>query len=100
MKRLYKTTEWTNAPNNWQVGDCSDLSNNSNAWWIPARFLNLSFEDWILKLKNEFNATIDKFCPEANNGKSLLLYHWTNYNDAHKFSLWINKIARNNNWTI
>lgn len=98
--RIYKTSEWSNVPGRWEVGDVSDLANDSNGWWIPARFLGISLEDWIIKLRDEFNAIIDSFKPESNKGKSLLLYHWDNYNDAHKFCLWINRMARNNNWTI
>lgn len=99
MSRLYKASEWQ-IGSNWYVADISDLTNDSAAWWIPARFLNLSLEDYILKLKNEYNAIIDRFCPSANNGKSLLIFHWDNYNDAHRYLLYINRIARNKNWTI
>lgn len=99
MARIYKASEW-NIGKNWYVADVSDLANDSAAWWIPARFLNLSLEDYIIKLKDEYNAIIDKFSPESNNGKSLLIFHWNNYNDAHKYLLWVNRMARNHNWTI
>lgn len=97
--RLYKATEWQSG-RNWYVGDCSDLGKDSNAWWIPPRFLGISLEDWIIKLQEEHHATIDGFYPKSNNRKSLLLYHWDNYNDAHKFCLYLNRMARNHNWTI
>lgn len=97
--RLYKATEWENG-GLWHAGDTSDLKNDSNAWYIPARLLGLSLEDWILKLKNEFNATGFYFAPAANNGKSVLTYHWKNYADCHRYVLWINRMARNHNWTI
>lgn len=99
MSRVYKASEWI-VGNNWYVADTSDLANDSAAWWIPARFLDITLEDYILKLHNEYNAIIDKFYPESNNGKSLLIFHWDNYNDAHKYLLWINRMARNGNWTI
>ena len=99
MARLYKASEW-NIGKNWYVSDVSDLVNDSGAWWIPARFLNLSFEEYILKLKDEHHAIIDKFYPESNKGKSLLIFHWDNYSDAHKYLLWINRMARNGHWTI
>ena len=96
---IYKCSEWV-FNNKWHVGDVTDLANDSNAWWVPARFLNISLEEWIDQLVNVHKATIDKYCPDANNGKSLLIYHWNSYNDAHKYLLWINRMARNNSWTI
>lgn len=99
MAHLYKATEWCNA-GRWNVADTSDLAKDSAAWWIPARILNLSLEDYIMLLVNEYHATIDLWSPNSNNGKSLLLFSWKNYNDAHKYLLYINRIARNKNWTI
>lgn len=95
----YKSSEWQSG-NKWYVADTSDLANDSAAWWHPARMLNITPEEYILMLKNEYHANIDKWCPESNNGKSLLIFSWDNYSDAHKYLLYINRIARNKNWTI
>lgn len=100
MAHLYKTSEWQSPSGAWYVADTSDLAHDSAAWWIPARFLKISLEEYILLLKDTYNATIDKFYPESNEGKSLLLFHWDNYSDAHKYLLWVNRMARNGNWTI
>lgn len=97
--RPYKASEWV-IGNKWYVADTSDLANDSAAWWIPARLLNLSLEEYVLMLKETYNANIDKFYPNANNGKSLLIFSWSNYNDAHKYLLYINRVARNQKWTI
>lgn len=97
---LFKVSEWESASGHWYVADTSDLANDSAAWWIPARLLNLTLEDYIDLLVNTYNATIDGFYPESNKGKSLLVFHWEQYNDAHKYFLWINRMARNGNWTI
>ena len=97
---LYKASEWESASGHWYVADTSDLVNDSAAWWIPARLLNLTLKDYIDLLVNTYNATIDGFYPESNKGKSLLVFHWEQYNDAHKYLLWINRMARNGNWTI
>jgi len=99
MAHLYKVTEWKQG-SSWSAGDTSDLAHDSNLWYIPPRMLGISLEDWILKLKNEFNATGFHFYPKANGGKSLLIYHWENYNDCHRYVLWINKKSREGNWTI
>ena len=99
MKSIYKASEWKSG-RKWYVADISDLANDSAAWWIPARILNLSLEDFVMLLKNEYNATIDGWYPESNNGKSLLTFSWFNYSDAHKYLLYINRVARNKNWTF
>lgn len=96
----YKVSEWESASGHWYVADTSDLANDSAAWWMPARLLNLTLEDYIDLLVNTYHATIDGFYPESNKGKSLLVFHWEQYNDAHKYLLWINRMARNGNWTI
>ena len=97
--RIYKASEWQNG-SKWYVADTSDLAKDSAGWWIPARILGLSLEDFIMMLINEYHATIDGWYPESNNGKSLLLFSWANYADAHKYQLYINRVARNKNWTI
>lgn len=100
MARPYKATEYQDAIGKWHVGEYSDLAHYSNGWWVPARFLGISLEDWVLKLKNEFHATITAFYPTTPCGVSLLLYEWGNYADAHKFLLWLNKQARDHHWTF
>lgn len=100
MAHMYKASEWTDASRKWHVADTSDLANDSAAWWIPARILGLSLVDFVLLLKNEYNANITGWYPDSNNGRSLLLFNWNNYNDAHRYLLYINRIARNKNWTI
>lgn len=97
--RGYLASEWQIGAK-WYVADVSDLANDSAAWWIPARLLNLSLEDYIILLTDKYNATIDKWCPDSNNGKSLLIFSWKNYSDAHRYKLDMNRIARNQKWTI
>lgn len=99
MAHLLKVSEWT-IGNKWYVADVSDLANDSSAWWHPARMLGLSLEDYIMLLINEYHATIVKWCPESNNNKSLLIFNWDKYSDAHRYLLDINRNARNKNWTI
>lgn len=100
--RVFKASEWKDANGRWHVADTSDLAKDSAAWWIPARFLNISLEDYILMLINDYHAHIDAWRPHSNNNKSLLLFSWNpeDYQYAHKYYLWINRIARNKNWTI
>ena len=97
---VYKATEWKNSSGSWYVADTSDLAHDSAAWWIPARIFGLSLEDYITMLVNEYHATIVGWYPESNNGKSLLVFCWRNYSDAHHYLLDVNRTARQKNWTI
>lgn len=101
MARLFKVAEWQDTTSKeWCVGNQDDLAHGSNYWWLPPRFLGMALDDWILKLKNEFNAKISYIKPSKTAPCGILLYHWDKYEDAHKYVLWINRLARNNNWTI
>lgn len=84
-----KYTEWQSASGNWYSGDVTDLAHGSNFWWHPARMLNMELTDYILWLKNEFNAYSFFYNPESN----ILLWKWKK-EDCHKFTLFINKKAR------
>ena len=91
---MYKASEWESA-GYWYVSDTNDLVNNSGAWWIPARILGLSLTDYILLLKNEFNAinfVFFDYGEDKNN--SLLLFKFNNYTDSHRYLLFINRKAR------
>lgn len=95
MAHLYKASEWEDGAGHWHVADVQDLAHNSAVWWLPARLLNIPLVDFILKLKEEFHAEIHYF-PE----NSFMFFYWKDYNDAHKYLLWINRMARHGNWTI
>jgi hypothetical protein len=99
MAHLLKMSEWKTGTH-WHVADVNDLANDSAGWWHPARMLGVSLEDFVLLLINEYHATIQGWYPESNNGKSLLIFTWENYSDAHRYLLDMNRIARNKNWTI
>lgn len=96
---VYTASEWK-IGTRWHVADISDLAHDSAGWWIPARMLEISLEDFVLMLVNEYHARIDAWLPQGNEGKSLLLFSWKDYNDAHRYFLDMNRIARNKNWTI
>lgn len=95
MSHLLKYTEWESV-SGWHTGDVSDLAHNSNAWYLPARMLGLPLTDYILLLINDFHA-IDFF---FDKDKGLLFWHWKNYNDCHRWTLFINKKAREKKFFI
>lgn len=95
MAHLMKYSEWECALG-WRAGDISDLAHNSNYWGYPAKMLGISLTDYILLLKNNFNATDFKYFKDKN----LLIWRWENYNDCHRWVLWINKEARKRKFMI
>lgn len=90
MAKLYKTSEWQSPTGRWHVNCVDDLAGISGLWWVPCRILDLPPADFILLLKNEFNASNFSYYEEND----VLLYSWEHYNDAHRWLLYINKIAR------
>lgn len=95
MAHILKYSEWESV-SGWHSGDVSDLANNSNAWYLPARMLGISLTDYILLLKDRFGAIDFKYIKDKN----LLLWKWKNYNDCHKFTLWVNAESRKRKFFI
>ena len=73
MKAVFKASEWKDYNDNWHVADVSDLAHDSAAWWIPARILGLSLEDFVMLLINEYHANI-KYLRKSG----IVLYTWKN----------------------
>lgn len=96
MAHLYKVTEWEGGSGRWYVNDVADLAGPSAKWWTPARMLNMSLTDYIIMLKDQFNATIVSY----NRDTDALIFYWDTYVAAHKYVLWINKIARQQNFMV
>ena len=95
MNHLLKYSEWESAQG-WNSGDISDLAHGSNYWWLPARMLDISLTDYVLLLKNKFNAKNFKYFKDKN----LLLWQWESYKDCHSFTLYINSEARKRKFFI
>ena len=92
---LYKASEWQDANGRWHVGNLTAVGKGSNYWWYPLRLLNMQVEEYINMLVNEYK--VDHVCySEAPN---VLMFSWdnNNYANAHKYMLWINRMARNKN---
>ena len=96
MSHLMKYTEWQSITGKWHTGDVADLGHGSNFWWHPARMLNLELTDYILLLKDKFNAI--NFSYDINN--NVLFWDWKDYKDCHTFTLFINREARKRKFFI
>lgn len=96
MTQIYKAKEWKGASEKWYVADTQDLGHGSAAWWIPPHIFGLSYEDYIYLLKDKYNAKHFSYSLERN----VLLFSWDNYEDAHRYLLDVNRLARNKNFRI
>lgn len=96
MSHLYTCTTWTSPTGKEHCGDLSDLGNNSNAWWIPCNILGMKPVDFVLLLKDSFNASDFSYNIESN----VLMYSWEKKEDAVRFKNWINSMAKKANAII
>lgn len=97
MAHVYKVAEWASAGGRkWYVNDTSDLAHGSGNWWIPCRILGMAPTDFIMMLKETFNASNFFYCEKTN----LLSYSWEKKEDAVKYKNWINSMARKANAVI
>ena len=96
MKHLLKFTEWQSITGKWHTGDVSSLGDKSNAWWHVPRMLDIPLTDYILLLRDKFNA----YNFEYFSSSDLLLWDWKSYEDCHKFTLFVNREARKRNFLV
>ncbi len=95
MSHLLKYSEWE-SPTGWHCTDISDFAHGSGFWWHVPRMLDISLTDYILLLKDEFNAI--NFSYDID--KNVLLWKWPTYQDCHKFVLFVNREARKRKFFI
>ena len=96
MKHVLKLSEYQLANGNWMCSDVEDLGHGSGYWWIPAQMLGMKLTDYILMLKETFNATDFVYYKESG----YLSYSWKSQADMRKFKNWINSKARQANYMI
>ena len=94
MAHVYKVSQWQGASGRWYCNDVADLAGPSAKWYTPARMLGISLCDYVLLLKDKFNASGFKY----NEEKDVLIFSWEKESDAHRYLLWINKMARKANF--
>ena len=93
---LYKMTEWESPCSGWYCGNIDALGKNSNAWWLPARILNLTLTDYIQLLITKYKPDYIHFNKES----FLLSFSWVNQAAMRKFKNDINAAARKVNFQI
>ena len=96
MSHLYKVKEWQSNSGQWYCNDVSDISSGAQNWWTPVRLLNMSLNDYVLMLINDFKVSDISYDKKAN----VLIFSWKDYNLCHKYVLWINRQSRNHQWFL
>lgn len=95
MSHILKLNEWESA-SGWHCADTSDLANGSAYWWHIPRMLNISLENYIYLLKDQYHVTKIEYDKPSN----LLLWKWRSYSDCHKFVQFVNKEAKKRKFFI
>lgn len=94
---LYKSTEWISSSGKVHI-QCEDLVGTGTNWITPSRILEMQVTDFILMLKNEYNANI---VPYKKDGKiSFIGYSWDSLTEARKYKNMINRVAREKKFQI
>jgi len=93
---IWKAEEWQSESGYWHCGCLEKLGQNSNAWYLPARILNLTPADYIKFMIKEYKP--DRIY--ANKEKCLVFFSWSNQADMRLFKNFINKKAREANFNI
>ena len=92
---IYKATEWE-CNGLWKCGDVSALAADSNKWWYPCNILSITPVEYVKMLINKFNAVDLHYTVKGN----VLMYSFTTLADCRKYKNFINKVAREKNFTI
>ena len=93
---VWQMKSWQSPTGYFHCGCVDKLSENSNAWWIPARILNISPAAFVELLIKEYHPEKISY----NKDKNLLLYSFKNELDMKKFMRMINAKARQINYQI
>lgn len=89
----FKIAEWQGGSGNWYTGYIQ-ISGDEGKWWYIPRKLGMPLTDYIEMLKSTYKARIKGYCKETD----ILVFSFDNYGDAHKYVLYINRMARNGGW--
>jgi hypothetical protein len=93
---VLKLSEWQDDIGRWHCADISNLGNNSATWWYIPRLLNISLDNYIKLLKNDFNVSYITFFERTQ----MVYFYWDSQSDMRKFKNFINRKAREKNFQI
>ena len=95
----YKMIEWTDPTGRWMVAANESAKTAKGKWWYPARMMKISLIEYV-DLLREYGADDIHYYPplEDGIGGDVLCFSFAKYADAHKFLLYINRLARKGAW--
>lgn len=90
---LYQMTCWESI-GKWHVNDVKNLNGRSAKWYTPMRILDISVEEYIKLLINQFHAKGLKYYAPTD----YLGFYFTTEKDAKAFCSYVNKHAKSKNY--
>lgn len=93
---IYKLTEWQSSSDIWYCSCVDNLAQNSGAWWLPARVLNISPAEFIKLLLTKYKPDIFSF----NKEKCVCIWGWKDQSKMRLYKNWLNAEARKANFQI
>ena len=92
---VWQAEEWQSASGLWHCGCVKDLAHDSNAWYLPARILNLTPAAYVKFMVDNYNPIV-----QVSTDKCLVFFSWEKQSDMRLFKNFINKKARDYNFQI
>lgn len=89
MAKIYKAVEWqSTGSERWHCTD-PDLIGRGDQWLIPARILNMPIVDFLVYVKDNFNADL-----HIREDGGFAYWDWTKQSDMRKYKNFINAKSR------
>lgn len=91
---LLKVSEWQGGSGKWYVADTSTFS----SWRHIPTMLGLSYEQYFSLLRDTYSISKLAYCEDTD----CLVFSWNSedYAKAHKYLLYVNRIARNKQYSV
>ena len=93
---LYRLEEWQGASGVWYCEHTSSFPANVEKWVIPARVLNMSVDDFLRMLINDFKPDVITVKKDG----SFVSWGWSKQSEMRKFKNWMNAKSRAINFQI
>lgn len=95
--RAYKSVVWQSANNIWEVNDVASCGyGTAGKWYTQARILNLSPVEFVKVLDEKYHAVGFRYVEKTD----YLAFHFTNEEDAKKYSKTLNSTAKKRGITV
>ena len=93
---IFKMTEWQSSSGLWYCNCIDNLAQNSGAWWLPARVLNITPAEFLKLLLSKYKPDVFNFSKEY----FFCSWAWKDQSSMRKFKNDMNAAARKANFQI